>query len=328
MTEIPPRGCEPSSEPATYGGPGWKPRTASHLEEITRGEVWTPCGVGCETDPLASVLLSWPGDELGAVRHPDDWMMLDSVDLPVMRKQAEQIVAFYQGHGIEATLFRPPMSGPPNLIFMRDLFFMTPQGAVVSRMASRPRAGEERFASLALATIGVPILATIRDGATFEAADALWLDRRKVLLGYGFRTNSAGAAQVSGLLEELGVASLPVEMPPGAQHLLGVLNFVAPDFAVIREAKATRQMRTILEEHGISTLALSEDEEVVRRGAMNFVTLSPRRIAMPTDCPNTRRRYERAGIACEEIEVTEYLKAAGGLACLTGIVRRVARATV
>jgi len=274
---------------------------------------------------LASVLLSWPGNEFRAVRPPDDWMMLETVDVPLMQRQAEQIISFYRDHGIEVHLFRPPAAPPPNLVFMRDLFFITPHGAVVSRMAAQPRAGEERFVSLALASIGVPILLTVRDLATFEAADALWLDPGKVLLGFGLRTNPAGVAQMERLLNELGVTTLFVRMPPGAQHLLGVVNFVARDLAVIRNDKATRELQTILGEHGVSTLALSPDDEVVRGGAMNFVTLQPRHVVMPTGCPSTRRLYESAGITCEEIDVSEYLKAAGGLGCLTGIVRRAAQ---
>jgi N-dimethylarginine dimethylaminohydrolase len=65
----------------------------------------------------------------------------------------------------------------PNLIFMRDLFLMTPEGVLLGRPASTVRAGEERWAQLGLARAGVPLVGAIRGVGSFEVADALWVDR-------------------------------------------------------------------------------------------------------------------------------------------------------
>jgi N-dimethylarginine dimethylaminohydrolase len=43
---------------------------------------------------------------------------------------------------------------------------------------------------------------------------------------------------------------------------------------------------------------------------------------MPARCPRTRAIYEAHGIECFEVDVSEYIKAAGALGCLTGILRR------
>jgi N-dimethylarginine dimethylaminohydrolase len=56
--------------------------------------------------------------------------------------------------------------------------------------------------------------------------------------------------------------------------------------------------------------------------ALNFVTLGPRHVLMPAGCPLTRATYEAAGISCQEVEIEELLKAAGGMGCLTGILSR------
>ena len=205
---------------------------------------------------------------------------------------------------------------------MRDLFFATPEGVVLSRPAAIQRAGEERHVAEILAAMGVPILLSPRGKATFEGADALWLDRSTVIIGVGLRTNPEGAAQVSGLLHAMEVETVEIPMPEGVQHLLGIVNFVDKNLAVLHAGKATDRLRTVLAQRGIDILELSDDEEVSKGRAMNFVTLGPRRLVMPAGCPGVRERYRAEGIEVFEVDVSEYLKAAGGPGCLTGILRR------
>src|SRR4029453_3070076 len=104
-----------------------------------------------------------------------------------------------------------PQPPPYNGVFVRDQYFMTPEGAVVARMASQPRAGEERSTTLALANYGVPILRTVGAAACFEGSDALWLRPDSVVIGVGNRTCTDGAAQVSESLRRLGVRVRTVE---------------------------------------------------------------------------------------------------------------------
>ena len=67
------------STEATYGGPGWQPRTLSHAEEL--GSLWHACGVSSEITPLRQVLLAWPGAEQDYDEPPDSWLMLRRPDL-------------------------------------------------------------------------------------------------------------------------------------------------------------------------------------------------------------------------------------------------------
>ena len=47
-------------------------------------------------------------------------------------------------------------------MFVADLMFMTPEGAILGRPASTVRAGEERLVARRLAELGVPILRVVR----------------------------------------------------------------------------------------------------------------------------------------------------------------------
>ena len=307
---------------ATYGGPGWRPRSRPHHEELD-GSTWSACGLSSEVGPLRQVVLAWPGSELELKEPPDRWLMLRRPDLPRLQAQCEALAAAYERHGVRVHIARPDRPPRPNHIFQRDLFFMTPEGAGLGRPAAQQRAGEERVVAETLARLGVPILRTLRGCATFEGADALWLDDRTVLVGVGLRTNQAAFEVLASVLAEVGAVAVPVPMPSsGIQHLLGVVNFVDRDLAALRPAISLPGLRERLEAAGVQAIELRESDEVRSRGALNFVTLEPRKLLMPADCPRTRARYEAEGIEVHEADVSEYLAAAGGIGCATGILER------
>ena len=310
-----------SELPATLGGPGFVRRAQDHAQEVEAGRLWRRCGARSEVAPLREVLLSWPSQTLLEVQQPEDWLMLARPDLATIRDQALAVVAAFEGLGVQVHLHRAD-NPPPNYLFMRDLVFLTPEGAVLGRPAGRVRAGEERFMAAALAELGVPISRTLRGSATFEGADALWIREDAVLVGVGQRTNAAGFAQVAAVLAEQGVQAEAVALPSATQHLLGVVMLVDADLAVVHGGRLTEGIRAALEGRGYRLLVMPPGEEVDLRRAMNLVTLGPRRVLMPAGCPASRGRLEAAGVETHEAEVGEYLKAGGALGCMTAILRR------
>lgn len=313
---------KPLDETATYGGPGWSTRAAAHAEDVAAGDLWRRCGVRSEVTRLRQVVLAAPGAELEYPEEPDHWLMLERPSLPVAAAQLDGLAALYRAEGVVVHRARPAAAPPPNFLFQRDLFFATPEGVVLARPASPRRAAEARAAAEVLARLGVPILMTPRGGALFEGADALWVSADEVLVGLGVRTNRAAFDQLAGLLGDMDVTATPLPVPPATQHLLGVLDFVDRDLVVSREDRFTDAIAGALRERGIEALVVPATPEVTRGGAANFVTLAPRRVLMPAGCPETRRRYEDAGITALEVPLSELLKAAGGAGCLTGILER------
>jgi arginine deiminase len=304
---------------AAYGGAGWVPRTAALREEL--GTRWAACGADSEWAPLRQVLLHAPGAEL-AVADADAALMLARPDPERARRQHDALAAAYREAGIDVAHVEPPEPPPPNQLYVADLLFMTPEGAIVGRPAGEARAGEERWVARRLAELGIPILRTVGARGVFEGADALWLDRETVLLGRGLRTNAAGAAQVAATLAEQGVSTIVVDLLPGTMHLMGELRIVDRDLAYCRAGRLPGRAVRALEARGYTIQALADGPEVGRGAALNVVALGPRRIVMPAGRPATRARYEAAGVACVEVEVDELLKAAGGIGCLTGVLRR------
>jgi len=305
---------------AAYGGVGWSPRTASLRQEM--GDIWGPWGVASEWGPLRAVLLHQPGVEVEGLADPDAAQMLAPVDPAAMRRHHDALAEAYRRAGVTVHYLEPSTTPPPNTLFVRDLFFTTPEGAILARPASTVRAGEERHVARRLAELGLPILRSVRGNGTFEGADALWVDEETVLLATGLRTNAEGAAQVENLLREMGVEVICVGLPYGIMHLLGVLNFADRDLAVAWPGRVPHRAAEAVRKRGCEVLWLPDEAEARQGMALNFVTLGPRHVLMPAGCPLTRAAYEAAGISCQEVEIGELLKAAGGMGCLTGILSR------
>ena len=305
---------------AAYGGPGWSPRVDSLRQEI--GTVWRECGVADEWSPLRAVLLHQPGPELADVREPNESQMLDALAVDLARQQHDVLAQAFCGFGVAVHYIESAVIPPPNLMFVADLLFMTPEGAIVGRPASTVRAGEERLVARRLAELGIPILRTVRGSGTFEGADAAWINHHTVLLATGLRTNEEGAAQVEATLGEMGVTVVRVGLPYGAMHLMGQLRFADRDLAVAWPGRVPFDAVRALRSCGFSVMFLPDEHEAKHGMTLNFVTLAPRQILMPAGNPVTRSFYEQAGITCYSVHVDELLKAAGGIGCLSGILHR------
>jgi len=248
--------------------------------------------------------------------------MLAPLDVGRARQQHDALAQAYRDAGIAVYYVEPAETPPPNLMFVADLMLMTPEGAILGRPASTVRAGEERFVARRLAELGIPILHSVRGRGTFEGADAAWIDPQTVLLATGLRTNTEGAAQVTSLLQEMGVEVVPVGLPYGVMHLMGQLRFADRNLAIAWPGRVPYAAVEALRARGYTVLFLPDEEEAVRGMALNFVTLGPRWILVAAGNPITQTFYQDAGIACQTVEVDELLKAAGGIGCLTGVLER------
>jgi N-dimethylarginine dimethylaminohydrolase len=313
---------------SAYQGRGWRPRPGRLADDVARGRgLWAPLRVDSEYKRLEAVLLHRPGPELARVRRPNDVQHLERIEPAAIGREFAALAAVFRRRGVAVRAVPRLRGGPwpekPNLMYARDLFFATPEGAVVARMASAVRAGEEKHAALALAELGVPVNRTIAGAGTFEGADALWLDARTVVCAVGARTNAEGFRQLGEALRAQGVAAVPVKLPSGVQHLLGLLQIVDARLALLRTERAPRELTRLLKRRGFRIVPVPETEETVVRQGMNVVTVAPRAVLMPDDCPDLERLYKSAGLTiAAKLDVRQLRRGAGGLACAVGILSR------
>ncbi|MGE4131825.1 MAG: dimethylarginine dimethylaminohydrolase family protein [Bdellovibrionales bacterium] len=316
------------SQHAAYQGRGWKARRRSQVEEMSSlASPWQMGQVNSEWSPLKKVLLYRPNDELKAIKRPNEVQHLRPVLVPRLRKQLSALATTYRSLGIAVEEIKTKgarhLSVPPNLMFVRDLFFTTREGVVLARMASEIRAGEEALVFNHLATSGTFLRGSISGRATFEGADALWLDCKTVLVGVGNRTNAEGFRQLESLLATQGIKCLKHEMPGGAQHLLGLLQIVDRHLALVRHELTSKKLISLLRNRGFQVHSVPESREVCEGLGFNFVTVAPKKIIMAAHCPELKNLYQQLGLqVLAEIEIDQLVNAAGGIACATGILDR------
>jgi N-dimethylarginine dimethylaminohydrolase len=286
-------------------------------------------GLSSEYGPLAAVLLYVPGPAIGDHPDPAAIQHLRPIDHAALAREFDAVIRTFEGLGIEVLRIEP---GPEpddrlslfNMMYCRDLFFMTPRGAILANMAHPVRQREPQYAGRTLAAHGIPLLHSVAGPGRFEGADALWLDANLVIVGVGNRTNQEGFEQVREVLAAMNVACLPLPSRQTAtQHLLGSVQLVDERMALVRSGIIDPEVVRFLRDRGFTVVDIPENAEGTTRQAMNLVTVAPGTVIMTAGCPETRRLFERAGLRiAAEVEIDQLINGAGGLACATGIVAR------
>ena len=306
---------------AAYGGAKWSPRTNDMRADMPLH--WGRWGSSSECGTLNAVLLRKPGSELDNITDFDAVQMRSDLLPDIARAQHDAMADAYEANGVSVYYVENARDDKPNLMFIRDLLLMTPEGAIITRPASTVRAGEERYVAEAVARLGVPILMSVHGRGTFEGADCIWVNQDLCFLAEGLRTNTEGADQVERVLREIGVREVVrVQLPWGAMHLDGLLNFPDRDLAVVWPRRTPYPVVKTLQDRGFRILEVIDDQEAHEQLPMNFVALEPGRILMPKGGDRMRERYEQAGVECVEVDVSELIKAGGGIHCMTGFLSR------
>jgi N-dimethylarginine dimethylaminohydrolase len=306
---------------ASHGGEGWQSRQGTTADEL--GSVWAACGVHSECGTLRAVLMHRPGAEIEGVADAATALWHELLDPLRAREQHDALTDVYRTNGVAVHEVGDVARDKPNSYFCRDVFAMTPFGAILARPASAWRAGEERQAAAALARIGVPILHSVFGTGTFEGADVAVVDDTLVFVGEGQRTNREGARQVAQAFRDAGVEQVEiVQLPYGCGHLDGMLNIVDRNLALIYPTQLPWRIYEVLRARGFRFLDAPDPGEARHGMAMNMVALAPGVVVMPAGNPITRAALEAEGVTCLEVAVDELMKGAGSIHCMTGVFHR------
>jgi dimethylargininase len=280
----------------------------------------SPYGCQSMVAPLRRVLVRRPDAAFGDA-DPARWHYAARPDLDEARREHDAFVELLREAGAEVIEHPEPQPDRADAIYVFDPALVTDRGAILLRMGKALRRGEEEALGRRLREIGVPLLPALQGEATAEGGDLLWLDRRTLAAGLGFRTNAEGIRQLRAILAPLGVEVVPVELPyaggpEACLHLLSLISLVDDDLAVVYPPLLAVPFWRLLRDRGMRLIEVPAEEFPTQ--APNVLALAPRKAVMLEGNPVTRRRLEEAG--CEVLtyrgrEIS--LKAEGGPTCLT-----------
>ena len=301
-------------------GERWFPKESNFEDDMN--EYWGDWGVASEVDTLKAVLIRRPGKEVedfdpDAVRFSDE-----PLDVELMRKQHDNVAQVYKDFGAKVYYVEEQREDRPNAVFCRDLMFMTPEGAILTRPGMAARRGEERYVAQALAKYGVPILKTVAGDGMFEGANAMWVDRHTCVVSTGVRCNRSGYEQVKHELERMGVEVYHMQQPYSNIHIDGLMNPISHDKVLIHASQVPYDIIDMLKKKGYEILEAPSQSEVRERFACNFVALEPNHIVIAEGPVRTIELLEKHGVKVETVDVSQITKGKGSLHCITAFLKR------
>jgi dimethylargininase len=189
----------------------------------------------------------------------------------------------------------------PDSVFVEDAAVVLNEVAIVTWPGAESRRAETE--SLARALAPYRKLLRIEAPGTLDGGDVL-LFGCTIYVGRTSRTNDAGIAQLAKLVGHHGYNVVPVEVT-GCLHLKTAVTQVAENTLLINPRMVERRVF----------------------GAMDFVEVDPaephagnallldQTVIYPAAHEKTRRRLEERGIKVAAVDVSEMLKAEGGVTC-------------
>jgi arginine deiminase len=258
------------------------------------------------------------------------WKSLNYLGRPDWDRSADQhhkFSAVLKKQGAEVLFLPEDDRTGLDSLYTHDAGIVTEEGAIVFQTGKIARRGEGAALADALKSWDIPVLGTVDGGGFAEGGDLVWLDRKTLLAGLGFRTNAEGLRQLRSLLEPLNVKVLEFHLPywSGPQDVLHLMSFVSlldTDLAVVYPKLMPAVLFQLLSERGVRMVNVP-DEEYDSLGC-NVLALAPRVVLMAQGNPSTAALLRNAGCEVQEYEGDEIsLKGSGGPTCLTRPVLRV-----
>jgi N-dimethylarginine dimethylaminohydrolase len=252
------------------------------------------------------------------VEHWREYGWRAAPDHSAAAAEHEHFRALLEAAGAEVVVSRHA-PGNPDAIYVYDPVLVGDAGAVLLRPGKEARRGEPDAIAGVLAAADVPVAARLAEPALAEGGDTVWLDAETLLVGIGYRTNTAALSALADAFPGVEVLSFDLPHWHGRGEVLHLMSLVSPldrDLALVYPRLAPVRLLELLAEREIAVVEVP-DEEFRTLGA-NVLALGPRRALALDGNPETRRRMERAGVDMVVYRGEEISrKGDGGPTCLT-----------
>ncbi len=278
-----------------------------------------------EYGKIESLLLKHPKHALISQDNIDDqWSELGYSSAPVFNEALEEYEYFITllKSEIKDIMFLPQNDNTGiDSVYVRDSSIVTPQGMVLCNMGKAERRGEASAVEEYLKKADIPILGSITGDGHIEGGDLIWLDKTRLAVGRGYRTNDEGIRQLTELtadfVDEVITVHLPHwEGPDDVFHLMSIISPIDTNLALVYSRLMPVPFRELLIERGIRLLDVPDSE--FETMACNVLAIAPRKCIMLEGNNQTKQMLEDEGVEVLTYKGNEISrKGAGGPTCLT-----------
>jgi N-dimethylarginine dimethylaminohydrolase len=234
--------------------------------------------------------------------------------------QHEDLCRHLQAAGAEV-LAMPSANLSLDAVYAHDPSLPTSHGAIILHPGKSNRVPEAEAHRSFFTGLGLPILGEVTPPGTAEAGDMVWLDPRTLLIGQGFRTNSAGIAQIRALLAPKGaeVISAPLPYGPGPAaclHLMSLISLLDERTALVDLPWLAVETVELLQSRGYNLLEIDYSERETL--ACNVLALGQGRLVAIAENKKTNQKLSKAGFEVATFPGSELcINGSGGPTCLT-----------
>lgn len=309
---------------ATPGDPPFE-----HQSELLAhwGRAW---GIDNDVGRIRSVLMHRPGPEMAVVDATKrieaigsfgdleaGWYFQSDTVPPLadMQGQHDALVAALKSHGVEIEYVDGDPGKRLKSCYTRDPLIMVKGGAIVCRMGTRVRRGEELAVTRTLARLGVPILRTLSGTALMEGGSFAWLNPRTAVIGCGIRVNREGAEQVAEVLKRQGVELIIIDLVGYDIHIDGSFLMVDRDLALVDPFGLPYSFLETLKALKIRTVEISPADD---KWIINSLAVAPGELIMPEGATNrTLDALAGHGVTWTVLPYAKMQLNGGGIHCST-----------
>jgi N-dimethylarginine dimethylaminohydrolase len=242
-------------------------------------------------------------------------------NIPTAQAQHESLCRELQAAGAEIVELPPAPELTLDAAYTHDASLATDYGLVVMRPGKTNRVAEGPLHGKLCEEIGIATLGAIIAPGTTEAGDILWLDSKTLLIGRGYRTNTAGIQQMRALLatNQIEVVSAPLPYAAGPSeclHLMSLISLLDDHTALVDLPWLAVESVELLQSRGYNFIEIDPSERNTL--ACNVLALGNNRLLAIAENEKTSARLRAAGFDVRTFPGSELcINGSGGPTCLT-----------
>ena len=254
----------------------------------------------------------------------DHWRELGfhhSPDVSAAQAQHEELCRQLESAGAEVLYLPASRDLSLDAVYTHDPSLATDFGMIGLNPGKPNRVPEARNHVEFCRSLGIPTMGQVQPPGKTEAGDMVWLDSTTLLAGQGYRTNSAGIAQMRALLSPRGMEVLTAPLPHGpgpsaCLHLMSLVSLLDEHTALVDLPWLAVETVELLQSRGYGFVEIDYSERDTL--ACNVLSLGGERVLALAENHKTNQNLRHAGFDVRTFPGSELcINGSGGPTCLT-----------